>query len=492
MIDKVTSFFRTFEEELPLVQLLGPLFLICTLTIAARVGGVFHYDLLAIGAIGLFLCAKWHVRGCVYALILLGVSSLITHLFVFEHQALQFGLEGSVAFALIISGLSFEEGKQFSHSLHQKIGAKEQTIQNLEEEMGRHQEQSAQELMTASNKITFLSQVIEEMQSDTSSLQVLNEVLRKTAAKTTEEKELLADKAAHSEQKIGQMLIEIDALQKEIARIGNDSILAQQNKELFAEINEVRFREAQTHQINETLARLRAKESQKTEELNSQIHQVIAEKEKAIDQLSYVQREAAMSNARIEQLTRQLEALQQTNQELEKIQSERSLFKERVVQAEAELLLKKEKIERLEAEYQELKNQPAPQVQVVVDSTEKEHLVKQIAELRSHLAQHAQSEALYRQLRAQFEEKNQVLHQTRAQLFHSDTQLQTIKQELEHRSLEVDPLAVQIREELSKLEETLRDLDEENNHLHDLVTHLMDKPNDTSLLSAITPPVKKK
>ncbi len=64
MMQKIASLFRTYEEELPLMQLLGPLFLLFTLSLAGKIGATYNFDLLAIAALGLFFCAKWQIRGC--------------------------------------------------------------------------------------------------------------------------------------------------------------------------------------------------------------------------------------------------------------------------------------------------------------------------------------------------------------------------------------------------------------------------------------------
>ena len=497
MMGKITSIFRSFEEELPLVQLAGPLFVLCTVAVAAKYTGVFHYDLLIIGAIGLFLCAKWKIKGCVYALVLLALSTFFTHAMLFDGHAFQFGLEGSIAFAFLISGLGFEEGSLFLQSLSQKIGVKEQTIQHLEEEIGRQRDQTGNGLVLANNKIASLTKDLEELQSEMSALQVLNDVLRKTSAKTAEEKEALVEGARNGEQKIAQLVTEIEAQKKELARIQDESTVAQQNKELFAEINEVRFKEEQTHLINETLVRLHAKEAQKSADLEAKAQLLAAEKEKAIEELSFARREAAMNATQLNQLSTQLQSLKQTNNGLEQIQAERNFLRERLASAEAELKQKRERVTALEAECRAIADkQNAPGIlssdEALLLRTEKEHLLKQIEELRGHLSNHAQTEALYQQLRAQFEEKNQVLHQTRAQLFHTDTAFQTIRQELESRNLESDPLAAIVREELTKLEDVNRELDAENQQLHEIVSHLMSQPKDPSILSAISPHIKKK
>jgi chromosome segregation ATPase len=322
-------------------------------------------------------------------------------------------------------------------------------------------------------------------------------VLRKSTAKAIEEKEIHLDAALQAGRKIEQRLLEIDALQKELNRLGVESILVQQNKELFNEINAVRYKEAQTHQINETLVRLHAKEAQKARDLEARTSELTLEKEKATEQLSFARREAQMSSTQVEQLAAQLQALQQVNNSFDEVQTERTFLRERLLQAEAELQQKGQRVEHLEATLQELHNQlnstsSLSKTEAASLAAEKVHLLEQINELRSHLSQHAHSDALYRQLKGQFEERNQVLHETRKQLFYSDTQLQTLKQELEQKNLETDPIPTPLRLELNTLEEENQHLAEENLLLQDLVTHLIDPTNILTALPLSAPVVKKK
>jgi hypothetical protein len=194
------------------------------------------------------------------------------------------------------------------------------------------------------------------------------------------------------------LLEEIDSLQTELNRLGNDSALAQQNKQLFEELNESRGREAQTHLINETLVRLHAKENQKVRELEAKFF--------------------AMS------------------EQTETVSEDKERFVE--------------------------------QLQLQVQQT--------------RLEQYRQVELLYRQLKGQFEEKNAILHQTRSELFLADTELQTIAQKLREKELAFNPVSQEICLELDAMEEENLALQHENRELQDLVSHLMQQDEASSLV----------
>src|SRR3989344_2519412 len=266
MIEKLTVLFR---DEKSLLLIVGPLFLLC-----AVIRGPKSYDLLAVATLGLFLCARWQIRGCVYALVLLGIVAIVKHWISPHHHLWQLGLESSIGFSFLISALAFEETAHFEGSLQQQIETSQETIRNLEEDLARHQEERAAEQMAKAEKLAQITQQYEESQADLSSLHILNEVLRKSTAKAIEEKDCVADESLQMQRKVGQLLQELDALQTELRRFKEESSLVGQNGQLFKELNEARAKEAQTHLISETLVRLHAKESQRAKDLAAEKEQL--------------------------------------------------------------------------------------------------------------------------------------------------------------------------------------------------------------------------
>jgi len=386
MIEKLTVLFR---DEKSLLLIVGPLFLLCAVILGPK-----SYDLLAVATLGLFLCARWQIRGCVYALVLLGIVAIVKHWISPHHHLWQLGLESSIGFSFLISALAFEETAHFEGSLQQQIETSQETIRNLEEDLARHQEERAAEQMAKAEKLAQITQQYEESQADLSSLHILNEVLRKSTAKAIEEKDCVADESLQMQRKVGQLLQELDALQTELRRFKEESSLVGQNGQLFKELNEARAKEAQTHLISETLVRLHAKESQRAKDL-------AAEKEQLQS------------------------AATQTEQELNALREQLELAKAQ---------------------------QPVPKMPSAAEQG---------------------IEPLYRQLKVQFEEKNNILHQTRAKLFQTDTELQTLKQTIYNQALIEDPMPPALRGEVEEIEKENTALSEENDLLQDLVSHLM-------------------
>jgi hypothetical protein len=145
---------------------------------------------------------------------------------------------------------------------------------------------------------------------------------------------------------------------------------------------------------------------------------------------------------------------------------------------------KNQQLEQLTLLNAELQEQLADQVEKTRE-LEQTHLQQQLMEkhssdqyylnenLSKRLAQTAETEALYRQLRDQFAQKDKMLHQTRRSLFAVETELERLQKELSETHLHNDPLPPSLRRELESAEEEKVLLTEENHHLTELVTHLM-------------------
>ncbi|HEX2582706.1 MAG TPA: hypothetical protein VHL30_01170 [Chlamydiales bacterium] len=398
MKNELTTFFGFEEETSSVGAIIGPLFLLFAVILVLKAPTSFNYDLLFVAIFGLFLTAKWKIRGCIAALLLLAFSAGAKHVLFPEHHAWQAGLESSIGIALFISALIFEESSKWALAKQSELERNEKTILFLEEDLSQQKEEAAKESAAALEKLANLRLQLEELESQISTLQVLNDVLRKTTAKSIEEKEEAIAEVRTFDRREGLLLEEIDSLQTELNRLGNDSALAQQNKQLFEELNESRGREAQTHLINETLVRLHAKENQKVRELEAKFF--------------------AMS------------------EQTETVSEDKERFVE--------------------------------QLQLQVQQT--------------RLEQYRQVELLYRQLKGQFEEKNAILHQTRSELFLADTELQTIAQKLREKELAFNPVSQEICLELDAMEEENLALQHENRELQDLVSHLMQQDEASSLV----------
>ena len=199
MIERTVHFFQ--KES----SIWGPISLLCTLAIGAKTA--IPFDLLFLSLAGLYLCARFQMRGCCYALALLGITAAFKHAFLVSDHLWQLGIEGSLGLAFFISALAFEQGALFLESLNQQMETRSASLANLEEDLVKVQETTQAQQIAFQEKISTLQKELEELQSDHSSILILNEVLRKTTARHSQESASIAASAQDQQQQDGDSQI---------------------------------------------------------------------------------------------------------------------------------------------------------------------------------------------------------------------------------------------------------------------------------------------
>ncbi len=435
MIERILRLVQSEQEEKEIFfwSLLGPISLLCTISISGEL------DLLFMAMAGLYLTARFQKRGFIYSLILLVAGSLIRHAFIKSHHLWECGLEASLGVAFLISYLAFQQGVSFLHSLTTQVEAHSSSIKNLEEELVKEKEEKGVAHVAFQEKIHFLQKELDELQKTHSSILILNEVLRKTGARLTEEKETVSEMSLNQLRKIGELELNFQAASRELERLKNSSELTLENKQLQDELNASRIQKEQTHLINETLARLHAKECLKSTVWNE-------EKSKLNQELASLRNESEML--------------------LKEAQTERNLLRERL---SAEIQSLSEENGALREKLESLSLVQPVQMSEIAENERKE-LVEQLGFAHEKIKTLSQVDALFKQLKKQFEEKNQILHQTRSELFKTDTELQTLK--MEHEQWINQPNPPDVKAELDLLSHEVTALEKENRDLQDLVTML--------------------
>jgi hypothetical protein len=415
-------------------QILGPIFVIAAYALAPR-----DPLILGVGVLGLLLSSRWQLRGFSYALALLGLAAIGEHAFLTNRHLWQLGLEGSYAIAFFITSLSSQQRTSTLQSLSGQLNARDASIRNLEEEALKTHESSTSLQIALQEKIDAIQKEIEGVQSELSSLLILNEVLRKTEAVHAREKASAFDELLDTQRKMAYVQTELEESERMAARLADGNALITENRELAVQLNGARFAKEQARLISETLAREHAKESLRATESTTRLLALQS-------QFSALKMESDTLHAHLEQFSAERDRFHIAHQQLEEVQTERNFLKERLVHAELEL------------------SQKTP-----VSTEEIAHLQQKIAALIRY-------ESLYKQLKMQFEEKGTLLHQTRAELFHTDTKLQTYMLEKEQRELQHNPVSDEMSREIAALEEECASLEHENAELQSLITLLSEMP----------------
>lgn len=437
-------------------QIIGPLFLVCTFALSPN-----HLWIFSAGVAGLFLCSRWQMTGFFYSLIALALASVVEHLFFSPNHFWLLGLEGSYAVSFLITALSAERHCHFIQSLSSQIQTRNSSISHLEEEFAKSCDAATAQQMIHQEKIAALQSQVEEAQAEQSSLQILNEVLRKTTAHESEEMERLRSELYEVQNRLCFLLAEKEDLQKEIARFSNTDAVVLENKKLIEEINAARLDKEQTHMINETLAHLHLKENGRAKSFEEKAILLEEQKEALTQQVLSLRKEREEIRSQSEQAFADRALSQVLDEKLKAAQTECDAMKERLRLAEEEL---------------RNREQAAPPEPIVVQApvdmscyVEKEAALA----LEEKVKALSQVEILHKQLKAQFAEKNEILHQTRSELFHTNTALEALRIDLSSTELQQNPIPQEMIAEFMELDEKVSYLQKENEELQNLISSLL-------------------
>jgi len=448
----------------------GPISLLLTVSLPVP------FELVLLSAVGLFLSARMQIRGFCYALALLGIGSILEHVFFITDHLWYLGIEGSVACAFFITALASEQGASWLESLHSQMDTRKAALENLEEELAKVQETGQEQQMAFQEKVSTLQKELEEMQTEHSSILMLNEVLRKTTARHVKETDSIAT-ALHDMRRQRELLqSDYEACDRELARLKNSDALVLQNADLLKELNQARIDKEQTHLINETLARLHLKEALKAkeadkeaadlqEQLSAAHKEVRRIAEPLAEELGLARHQAQSFQFEFEKANEEANRARTQLLKLNEIQTERNFLRERLEAALNEISL-------LQAKHPVVVREP----EVIIQTDPQ--VVEQLKFAHEKMLHLSQIEPLFKQLKKQFDEKNQILHETRSVYFKADTELQRLK--IEKAALELNPVPKEVERELENLGEQILALEEENQELQELICILTDTPSDAA------------
>lgn len=410
-------------------QIIGPLFVLCTFALAPHDPLVF-----CVGALGLFFSAKYQMKGFIASLFFLGLVAIGQHGVLKERHLWFFGLELSYAVAFFITAMNAGQYHSFIESFFSQIETKNSSISNLEDEFTKSRSDATKQQVFLQEKIDALQKQVEETLSEHASLLILNEVLRKTSSRHLAENSLVREELLDAQSSIYFRQLEKEEMERELCRLRNERAVVLENRELAEELNQIRVDREQTHMINETLARLHAKESLKAQSVLDQFSSIHLEKQKVDAQLEEMK----------SQLIRAIEERDQYQTSMQSMYAAQDALKEQLKEVECK---------------------PSIDLSQYVPKETVDALEKKMNDF-------IKVELLYKQLKTQFAEKNEVLHKTRSELFHKDNSLQALQIELEKSQITANEVPPKIIHELSQLESEVANLSQENEELQNLVTVL--------------------
>jgi len=211
----------------------GSMTLLAAYALTAALPLSFSFDLFLLGAVGLFLCSRWNLKGCSYALMLLSLSGICGHLFLETHHLLRLGLEASLACSFFAAAVTFENEAEAVKAMSTQLTSRAAAIQNLEEEIGKTREVQVEMQLTLSKKIEELQKNYDEIGTEKSSLEILNDVLRKANAAEFEEKKILENLALEEKRRVASREYDLEALQEKFNHFQQKELISQ-NRSLQA------------------------------------------------------------------------------------------------------------------------------------------------------------------------------------------------------------------------------------------------------------------
>lgn len=390
-------------KDEPWLFWIGPGSILCTCAAAIWLEPQSFFYWLSLSLLGLFLCSRYKTHGCIYALAALALGAAAQHGWLLEDHLLTIGLEGSLGCSFLIVALASAQRCTALQSLQEVLAAGQSAIGHLEQNIAALMSSSQTQQVGLQEKIEQLQKEQGEMESELSSIVILNEVLRKNSASQlkgiAEKSEALLDR----ERRIGSLLKERDELFQELERVKKDSSLTQENKRLLDELNARRLDEAQVQCMGETLSTLQDKLMHQEELASRRLQALIVEKEKLQVELEHLQKgssqkaELELENGR---LLRELDQARANEGEMHQLQEEIAKLRNELIAQESQAA-------------ENSKNQDQKQLQEELSSLKREHFLSKahIEQLSDELAQSLSSLQSLDQLRM---EKNALQDRLRS------------------------------------------------------------------------------
>jgi DNA repair exonuclease SbcCD ATPase subunit len=233
-------------KDHPFWKVCGPITLLAAYALASLLPlSSFPFDLYLAGGIGLYLCSRFRLKGCSYALMLLALSGICGHLFLETHHFLRLGLEASLACSFFVAALFFENQEEGSSGLESQLASRAAAIQNLEEEISKTRVSLVEMQLASSQKIDELQKNYEEITAEKSSLEILNDVLRKANAAYFEEKKTFDSQALDNERRLASSQRDLEKLQEELTHFKEIDLAAAKTQRDLKTLQEelTRFKE---------------------------------------------------------------------------------------------------------------------------------------------------------------------------------------------------------------------------------------------------------
>ena len=163
----------------------GPLSVFCSTIVGLQRSA--NIDLVFLAMLGMVLCIRGRMRGFLYSMMLLILGALVKHAFFLDFHLWQLGIEATVAVGFALTAAAVDLIHKKETTLIDQASRREKTIRNLEEDLAKARQELLEGQIAFQDRLSEIQKQLDESLSESSSFQILNDVLRKTSAQTNVE-----------------------------------------------------------------------------------------------------------------------------------------------------------------------------------------------------------------------------------------------------------------------------------------------------------------
>ncbi len=444
---------RKLENQVNFWSLLGPFFVLLSLAVLLfKVSPHWYFPVSAL--VGIPLCVKWKMKGMAFAL------SALFFLAAFNFQNLELddrywhvGLSLTMAFSFIVLTLSLEEAQGLVGKLQVESQSRLDNFLLLDEKWNNAELEWEKEREKIKSETMELSLEAAKLQEDKQTFYKLAQLAKDELVQVRRQHEQLLQDLSHKKQQISQLNERIDDNEITIQNFVNSD--AEKQMQVLAD---------QLATIEREKDSFKTKLAQSLEE--GQVCQI--EQERLWQEVKAFQEREKIRLVDVQRAQHQQEELQKTNLILENKSN----------QIEKELEGKRLELETLREEMEERLRYQEKVIKEKEEAFKTEYHKLLTERPAVHHSQSRSVEALYEQLKEQFEEKSNALNEARKELFKVNEQLLKAEKEFEEKQVyEQSKVEEQLQKQLLHLgrqfEQMQLNYQQEIDELYQLVDHLL-------------------
>jgi hypothetical protein len=188
------------DVDCSILAVAGPSLVFCTLFVGLQREA--NIDLAIFALFGTLFCAKARMHGLVCTTIFFATVSTIKHIFFVESHLWQLGVEGAMMMGFGVIAATFDLLQTAKETASVRQENQQKAIHYLEENLTASQQEALKEQLLQQGRISSLQKDLDEQAGELHSIRVLNDVIRKTAAKTLVEREDFARQLIDKEKEL--------------------------------------------------------------------------------------------------------------------------------------------------------------------------------------------------------------------------------------------------------------------------------------------------